>query len=48
MSFYGELDPMVEHRLSKDFDCKREHIVKPNIPHMVYPGHHDDIETPHG
>ena len=48
MSFCGELNPMVEHRISMDFDCKREHIVKPNIPNMAYPRQHIDIETPHG
>ena len=48
MSFCGELNPMVEHRISMDFDCKREHIVKANIPNMAYPRQHIDIETPHG
>ena len=48
MSIYGELDPMVEHRISRAFDSKREHKAKVNIPNMAYPGQHIDIEIPHG
>ena len=48
MSIYGELDPMVEHRISRAFDSKREHKAKVNIPNMAYPGQHIDIEILHG
>ena len=47
MSIYEELDPMVEHRISRAFDGKGEHIVKVIIPNMAYPGQHIDIEIPH-
>ena len=45
MSVYGELDPMVEHRMQLAFKDKREHITKVNL---AYPSHHVDIEIPHG
>ena len=48
MSIYGELDPMVEHRISRAFDSNREHKAKVNIPNMAYPGQHIDIEILHG
>ena len=48
MSIYGELDPMVEHRMQFAFKGKREHIAKINIPNIAYPSQHIDIEIPHG
>ena len=48
MSFYGELDPMVEHRMQVAFKCKREHIAKVNMPNIAYPNEHIGIEIPHG
>ena len=48
MSIYGELDTMVEHRKQFTFRGKREHIAKVNIPNIVYPSQHIDIEIPHG
>ena len=48
MSVYGELDPMVEHRVQFPFKGKREHISKVNIPNMGYPSQHINIDIPHG
>ena len=48
MSIYGELDPMVEHRIQFAFKGKREHIAKINIPNIAYPNQHIDIDIPHG
>ena len=48
MSFYGELDPMVEHRTQLAFKGKREHIDVTNTPNIAYPGQHIDIEIPKG
>ena len=48
MSAYGELDPMVEHRIQFAFKGKREHISKVNMPNIAYPSQHIDIEIPHG
>ena len=39
---------MAEHRISRAFNGKREHIFKVKIPNMAYPGQHIDIEIPHG
>ena len=36
MSVYGELDPMVEHRIQFAFRGKREHIAKVIMPNIVY------------
>ena len=47
MSVYGELDPMIEHRTQFAFKCKREHIVKINMPIIAYPNQHIDIEILH-
>ena len=46
MSFYGELDPMVEHRTQLAFKGNREHIDTTNIPNIAYPGPHIDIAIP--
>ena len=35
MSVYGELDPMVEHRIQFAFKGKTEHISKSNIPNIA-------------
>ena len=43
MSFYAELDPMVEHRTQFTFKGKREHIAKVNMPNIAYPNNHIDI-----
>ena len=48
MTAYGDLDPMVEHRIQFAFKGKREHIAKVNIPNIAYPNQHIDIEIPHG
>ena len=48
MNIYEELNPMAEHRISKAFDGKREHITKANTPNRPYPGQHIDNEIPHG
>ena len=48
MSVYGELDPMVELRTQFPFKDKIEHIAKVNMPNIVYPNEHTDIEIPHG
>ena len=48
MSVYGELDPMVEHRIQFAFKGKREHIAKVNIPNIAYPSQRIDIDIPHG
>ena len=48
MSIYGELDPMVEHRIQFAVIGKREHIAKVNTPNIAYPNQHIDIEIPHG
>ena len=48
MGFYGELDPMVEHRTQPVFKGKREHIVKVNIPDIAHPNQHIDIKIPYG
>ena len=36
MNIYEELNPMAEHRISKAFDGKREHIIKANTPNRPY------------
>ena len=46
MSFYGELDPMVEHSAQFAFKGKRKHIVKVNMSNIAYPNQHIDIEIP--
>ena len=48
MSVYGELDPMVEHRIQFAFKGKREHIANVNIPNIAYLNQHTDIEIQHG
>ena len=48
MSVYGELDSMVEHRTQFAFKGRREHIAKVNMPNIVYPNQHIDIDIPHG
>ena len=48
MSTCGELDPVPEHRTQFAFKGKREHIAKLNMPKIVYPNQHIDIEIPHG
>ena len=48
MSFYGELDAMVEQRKQFAFKNKREHISKVNIPSIAYPSQNIDIDIPHG
>ena len=48
MSIYGELNAIAENRIFNVFDCKREHVVKPNMPNMAYPSQHIDIEIPYG
>ena len=48
MSAYRELDPMVEHRTQFVFKCKREHIVKVNMPSIAYPNQNIDIEISYG
>ena len=48
MTFYGELDPMVEDRKLFAFQGKREHISNVDIPNIAYPGQHIDIDIPHG
>ena len=48
MSFYRELDAMIEHRTQFVFKGKREHIAKVNVPNIASPGQHIDIEIPHG
>ena len=47
MGVYGELDPMVEHRIQFTFKGKREHISKVNMPNIANPNQHIDIEIPH-
>ena len=48
MSVYGELDPMIGHRMQFAFKGKREHIAQVNMPNITYPNQHNDIEIPHG
>ena len=48
MSVYGELDPMVKHRIQFAFKGKRKHIEKANMMDIAYPNQHIDIEIPHG
>ena len=48
MSFYGELDPMVEHTAQLTFKGKKEHIAKVGMPNTAYPSQHVDIKIPHG
>ena len=48
MSFYGELDHMVEHRTQFAFKGERKHIVKVNMPNIACPNQHIDIEIPYG
>ena len=48
MSVYGELDPMVEHRIQFAFKGKRKHIEKANMKDIAYPNEHIDIEIPRG
>ena len=46
MSVYGELDPMVEHRIQFAFKGKREYVAKVNMPNISCPNQHIDIEIP--
>ena len=39
---------MIEHRAQFAFKSKREHIVKVNMPNIVYPNQHIDIEILRG
>ena len=48
MSVYGELDPMVEHRIQFAFKGKGKHIEKANMKDIAYPNQHIDIEIPRG
>ena len=48
MTLYGELDPMIEHRVQFAFKGKRDHIARVNIPNMAYPNQLIDIEIPDG
>ena len=48
MSFYGELDPIVEQRTQFALKGKREHISQVNKLNIAYPSQHIDIEIPHG
>ena len=48
MSVYGELDPLVEHRIQLAFKGKSKYISKVSIPNIAYPGQHIDTEIPHG
>ena len=48
MSVYGELNPMIEHRVQFAFKGKRKHMTKTNMPNMSYPNQHIDIIIPHG
>ena len=48
MNVYGELDPMVEHKIQFAFKGKGEHIVKVNMLNIAYPNQHIDIKIPHG
>ena len=48
MSFYGELDPIVEQRTQFALKGKREHISQVNTLNIAYPSQHIDIEIPHG
>ena len=48
MSFYGELDPMPEHKTQFSFKGKREYKDKVNIPHLAYPNQHLDFEIQYG
>ena len=48
MSDYGELDPMIGHRMQFAFKDKREHIAKVSMPNIAYPNQHIDIEITHG
>ena len=48
MSVYGELNPMVEHRVQFAFKGKRKRMTKANMPNMAYPNQHIDIVIPHG
>ena len=48
MSVYGELDPMVDHRVQFAFKGKRKHIEKANVKDIAYLNQHTDIEIPHG
>ena len=49
MYIHGKLlDPMTEHRTQFAFKGNREHMLKVNVPNMVYPGQHIDIEIPKG
>ena len=38
---------MSEHRTQIAFKSKRKHIAKVNIPNIVYPNQHTNIEIPH-
>ena len=48
MGVYGELDPMLEHRIQFAFKGKREYIAKVNMPNISCPNQHIDIKIPHG
>ena len=47
MCVYGELDPMLEHRIQFAFKGKREYIAKVNRPNISCPNQHIGIEIPH-
>ena len=46
MSIYGDLNLMIEYRISKAFNGKREHMVKPNTANIAYPSQHIDFRIP--
>ena len=46
MSIYGDLNLMIEYRISKAFNGKREHMVKPNTVNIAYPSQHIDFRIP--
>ena len=48
MSVYGELNPMLEHRVQFAFKGKTERTAKVNIPNIAYPNQHIDNEVLHG
>ena len=37
---------MIEYRISKAFNGKREHMVKPNTANIAYPSQHIDFRIP--
>ena len=48
MSTYGELEISPENRIQWAFKCKREHIVKMNIPNTALPSQGISLEIPSG